>query len=224
MSSNQEEVKLFGIRGSPFVTRVDIALNLKEIEYKYVEEKLGNFSETLINYNPVYKKVPVLVHNEKPISESTLILEYIDETWKQNPILPSDPYKRALARFWSKFIDDKCLGAVLKASSSHDEKEREESFKEIEVAFQFLENQLKEKYFGGEEIGIVDITAVFIAFWFPIIQEATGLKLFTSDKFPKLYKWSEDFTNHPIVKEQLPHRETLLAFFKARFENFVASK
>ncbi|CAL5192200.1 unnamed protein product [Lathyrus oleraceus] len=224
MASNQEEVKLFGMRGSPFVTRVDIALKLKGIEYEYVEEKLGNFSETLIKYNPVYKKVPVLVHNGKPISESLVILEYIDETWKQNPILPSDPYKRALARFWSNFIDDKYLGAVRKASSSLDEKEREESFKEIEVAFQFLENELKEKYFGGEEIGIVDITGVFIAFWFPVIQEATGLKLFTSDKFPKLYKWSEDFNNHPIVKEQLPQRETLLAFFKARFESLVASK
>ncbi|CAK8541775.1 unnamed protein product [Lathyrus sativus] len=224
MASNQEEVKLFGMRGSPLVARVDIALNLKGIEYEYVEEKLGNFSETLIKYNPVYKKVPVLVHNEKPISESILILEYIDETWKQNPILPSDPYKRALARFWSKFIDDKFLGAVLKASSSIDEKEREESFKEIEVVLQFLEDELKEKYFGGEEIGIVDITAVFIAFWFPVIQEAAGWKLFTSEKFSKLYKWSEDLNNHAVVKKQLPQRETLLAFFQARFESLVASK
>ncbi|XP_058736983.1 probable glutathione S-transferase [Vicia villosa] len=224
MASNQEEVKLFGLRGSPFVTRVDIALKLKGIEYEYLEEKLGNFSDALIKYNPVYKKVPVLVHNEKPVSESILILEYIDETWKQNPILPSDPYKRALARFWSNFIDDKFLGAVRKATSSHDEKEREEGFNEAEVALQFLENELKEKYFGGQEIGIVDITAVFIAFWFPVIEEAAGLKLFTSEKFPKLYKWSEDFNNHPIVKEQLPPRETLLAFFKARFESLAASK
>ncbi|KAL5058056.1 hypothetical protein RYX36_029660 [Vicia faba] len=224
MASNNEEVKLFGLRGSPFVARVDIALKLKGIEYEYVLEKLGNFSDALIKYNPVYKKVPVLVHNEKPISESILILEYIDETWKQNPILPSDPYKRALARFWSNFIDDKFLGAVRKATSSHDEKEREESFKEVEVALQFLEDELKGKFFGGEQIGIVDITAVFIAFWFPVIQEAAGLKLFSSEKYPKLYKWSEDFNNHPVVKEQLPPRETLLSFFKARFESLAASK
>jgi len=109
MASNKEEVKVYGLVESPFVTRVEIALKLKGVEYKYEEEKVGNLSDTLKKYNPVYKKVPVFVHNDMPISESLVILEYIDETWKQNPILPSDPYKRALARFWSNFIDDKVI-------------------------------------------------------------------------------------------------------------------
>jgi glutathione S-transferase len=100
-------VKLLGVDGSPFVCRVKIALKFKGIEYKFVEENLANKSEELLKYNPVYKKVPVFVHNDKPISESLVILEYIDEIWKQNPILPSDPYEKSLARFWAKFIDDK---------------------------------------------------------------------------------------------------------------------
>ncbi|KAK2414483.1 putative glutathione S-transferase [Trifolium repens] len=107
MTTNQEEVKLLGTTGSPFVCRVQIALKLKEIEYKFVEENLVNKSQLLLKYNPIYKKVPVFVHNDKPIIESLVILEYIDEIWKQNPILPNDPYEKALARFWSKFIDDK---------------------------------------------------------------------------------------------------------------------
>jgi glutathione S-transferase len=109
MAAIEEEVTLLGSVGSPFVIKVQIALKLKGIEYKYVEEKLGNLSETLLNYNPIYRMVPVLVHKGKPISESRVILEYIDETWNQNPILPSDPYQRALDRFWSKFIDDKVI-------------------------------------------------------------------------------------------------------------------
>ncbi|XP_061366897.1 probable glutathione S-transferase [Gastrolobium bilobum] len=224
MATNQEEVKLLGIVGSPFVCRVQIALSLKGIEYKYQPEKLDNKSDLLLKYNPVYKKVPVFVHNEKPISESLVIVEYIDETWKDHPILPAEPYQKALARFWSKFIDDKCVAAAWKAAFTLDEKEREKSVAESYEALQFLEDELKDKFFGGEEFGFVDIAAVFIAFWIPIIQEVAGLQLFTSDKFPKLYKWSQEFSNHPVVKESLPPREPLFAFFKARYESLAASK
>jgi len=102
-----EELTLLGVVGSPFLHRVQIALKLKGIEYKYLEDDLNNKSDLLLKYNPVHKMIPVLVHNEKPISESLVIVEYIDDTWKHNPILPSDSYQRALARFWAKFIDDK---------------------------------------------------------------------------------------------------------------------
>ncbi|XP_027349072.1 probable glutathione S-transferase [Abrus precatorius] len=225
MAENLGEVKLLGVVGSPFVCRVQIALKLKGVEYEFIEENLANKSDLLLKYNPVYKKVPVFVHNGKPISESLVIVEYIDETWKNNPILPSEPYQRALARFWSKFIDDKIVGAAWKAVFTADEKEREKNLEESSEALQFLENELKDKkFFGGEEFGLVDIAAVFIAFWIPLIQDIAGLKIFTSEKFPKLYNWSQEFLNHSVVKEVVPPRDPLFAFFKGRYESLTASK
>ena len=103
------EVKLYAVAGSPYVCRVKIALSMQGIKYENIEEQLGNISADVIKYNPVHKKVPVLVHNGNAISESLVIVEYIDDVWKGVPLLPQDPYDKAVARFWAKFIDDKVI-------------------------------------------------------------------------------------------------------------------
>ena len=78
------------------------ALRLKGVEYEYIDEDLANKSAALLRYNPV------LVHDGRPIAESVIIVEYVDETWKDGyPIMPADPYERAQARFWARFADEK---------------------------------------------------------------------------------------------------------------------
>ena len=108
------EVVLLGLWGSSRCTRISQALKLKGIPYKYVEEDLTNKSELLLKSNPVHKKVPVLLHNGMAISESLIILEYIDETWNHTPkLLPDDPYQKAKVRFWVNYYDQKVRGTFL---------------------------------------------------------------------------------------------------------------
>ncbi|CAN1275547.1 Glutathione S-transferase U8 [Linum perenne] len=184
-----EGVKLLGFWGSPFSNRVELALKLKGVDYEYIEQEqdLANKSPLLLELNPVHKKIPVLVHNGKSISESLVIVEYIDETWPDNhPIFPHDPYEKAVARFWTKFIDEKCLEGAWKIVWCAEE-ERRKMMEEVTQQLKALEEQLKgKKFFGGERIGIVDIAASFFGFWLGLIQEVTGLELVTKHKFPVL--------------------------------------
>lgn len=109
------------------------------------------------------------------------------------------------------------LPAVFKAAWNPDKKERENGAEESKEALKILDKELKGKYFNGDSIGFVDITALFIAFWLPIIQEAGGLDLYHGEKYPKLDMWCKEILNHPVVKGILPPRDVLLEFFKTRF-------
>ena len=102
----EDQINLHGMWGSTFTKRVELALKLKGIPYEYIEEDLTNKSQLVLKYNPVHKQLPILVHNGKPIIESLIILEYIDETWKNAPrFLPDDSYERAKIRFWASFFN-----------------------------------------------------------------------------------------------------------------------
>ncbi|TYI11123.1 hypothetical protein ES332_A09G189500v1 [Gossypium tomentosum] len=197
-----EEVKVFGYWASPYSYRAELALKLKGVSYEYINEDIfGNKIDLLLKYNPVHKKVPILLHNGKSIVESVVILEYIEETWKHNLYLPQDPYDKATARFWIKFIDEK--------------NEREKVTNEACEYMKTLESALNgKKFFGGETIGMVDIVASSVGYFIRVTQEIMGLNLLSADKFPQLFQWSEDFANCSIVKESLPPRDKLLPFVK----------
>ncbi|MFQ6658949.1 hypothetical protein Gotur_028022 [Gossypium turneri] len=179
-------VKLFGAWFSSYAYRVIWALKLKGIPYEYIEEDLRNKSPLLLQYNPIHKKVPVLVHDGKPICESTVILQYIDEIWPQNPMLPADPYDKAVALFWIKFADDK--GYLMSKLYRADGEEQQAAVKEwLEMLDVMEEHALigVKKFFGGDDINMVDIAFSFVAHWLGVLEDVVGLKIFEPHKFPR---------------------------------------
>ncbi|KAH9756384.1 hypothetical protein WN944_007969 [Citrus x changshan-huyou] len=205
----EESVKLLGYWASPFALRVKWALKLKGVHYEYVEENLPNKSPLLLRYNPVYKKIPVLVHNGKPLAESLLIIEYIDEAWKQNPLLPDDPYERANARLWAKFFDEKCVPEVMGAFASKGE-EQEKAAKAREN-LKMLERALEGKpFFGGDKIGFLDIAVGWIGIWGRIVEEIAGVSLIDAETMPLLTAWLNNFLEVPVIKACIPSWHELL--------------
>lgn len=116
--SGGDEWILIDFWSSMFGSRVRIALAEKRIVYERREEDFPKKSRLLLEMNPTYHKIPVLIHNGNPICESWNIVQYIDEVCCFAPfLLPCDPYERAQARFWAHFIDHKVLSLSLYINS-----------------------------------------------------------------------------------------------------------
>ncbi|KAI4328353.1 hypothetical protein L6164_020712 [Bauhinia variegata] len=201
---------------SPFVWRVKIALNIKSLDYEKIEETLRPKSDLLLQSNPVYKKIPVLIHGGKPICESAIIVEYIEETWTSGPsILSSDPYDRANARFWVAYIDDKLFPSMRSALAT-DEEAKKPLFEQIEEVLLKMEEVLLNKpFFGGDQIGLIDIVLGSLLLWLEVLENINERKLLFEEKTPALVKWAERFLADPAVVVVMPETDKLIEYAKA---------
>ncbi|KAF6141335.1 hypothetical protein GIB67_008512 [Kingdonia uniflora] len=228
----ESDVKILGEWPSPFVMRAQIALNIKSVGYefleeKFLEEKLRLKSDLLIKSNPVYKKIPVLIHGDKPICESLVIVQYIDETWSSGPsILPSTAYDRATARFWAAYVDDKWVPALSELAKAQGEEAEAEAVKQLLAGTALLEEAFQKcskgkAFFGGESIGYLDIALGSFLGWIRVI-ELNGLTILDAEKTPGLVGWAENFCANSAVKEVMPETGKLAEFAKMIFAKLKA--
>ncbi|CAA7395318.1 unnamed protein product [Spirodela intermedia] len=227
--AESEDVKVLGAWMSPFVMRARIALNLKKVDYEFIAETMHPKSELLLKSNPVYKKIPVLFHKGNPICESLIIVQYIDETWTSvHPILPADPYDRAIARFWAAYIDDTWNPEVRKYSMANTDEERAVVAEKTFAGVQLLEEAFQTcgkggNWFGGDALGYLDIALGSYLAWIRVTEKMSGLKILDGDKFPQLTAWADRFCAEEAVKGVMPETDKLLEFAAAMIARMKAA-
>ncbi|XP_027340678.1 glutathione S-transferase 3-like [Abrus precatorius] len=199
----EDEVVLLDTWASMFGMRVRIALAEKGVKYEYKEENLRNKSPLLLQMNPIHKKIPVLIHNGKPICESAIIVQYIDEVWNDKvPLMPSDPYQRAQARFWVDYIDKKIYDTWRKMWLSTGE-EHEAWKKELISILKQLEEPLGDKpFYGGDTFGFLDLGLIPFYSWFYTFETCGNFKM--EAECPKLVAWAKKCMQRDTVAKTLP--------------------
>ncbi|XP_043701067.1 glutathione S-transferase U22-like [Telopea speciosissima] len=206
-----EEVTLLDFWASPYGMRCRIALAEKGVNYEHKEENLRHKSPLLLQMNPVHKKIPVLIHDGKPICESLNIVQYIDEIWKDNsPLLPSDPYQRAQARFWADFIDKKAFEMGAKVWKTKGE-EQETAKKDFIECLKLLEGELGDKpYFSGESFGFVDVSLIPFYCWFDACENCANFSIEAT--CPKLISWAKRCMEKESVSKSLPEPQKIYKY------------
>lgn len=101
-------LKLYHAHHSTCSQKVRIALAEKGLSFESVLVDLANKA----HLDPEYLKlnpngvVPTLVHDGTPVTDSSVIVEYLDEVFPDHGLLPKDPAARARVRAWMRFLEE----------------------------------------------------------------------------------------------------------------------
>lgn len=99
-------IQLYNYYRSTASFRVRIALNLKQLEYQAIPVNLLNHEQQLPEYKSINPQglVPTLKIDNKIITQSLAIIEYLDDVYPNPPLLPHDAYQKAHVRAFALTI------------------------------------------------------------------------------------------------------------------------
>src|SRR5204862_2433671 len=101
-------LKLYDYPDCPFCQKVRVMLAEKDLEYEkiFVDlRKQEQKSPDFLRLNP-YGKVPVLVHEDEVIYDSTIINEYLEDEYPLPRMMPEDSQGRARVRLLEDYCDN----------------------------------------------------------------------------------------------------------------------
>ena len=100
-------MKLYNYFRSSSSYRVRIALNLKGLDYEYIPVHIAKGEHKLPEYAAISADllVPTLEIDGRRLGQSLAIIEYLDETHPEPPLLPADPAGRARVRALAQSVE-----------------------------------------------------------------------------------------------------------------------
>lgn len=168
-------LKLCGFSASNYYNKVKLALLEKGLPF---EESLNWVGETDRSCTPL-GKVPYLITPQGALSESAVIMDYLEDAYPEHPLLPADPFERAKVREINTYLE---LHLELEArklypeaffrspiSDSAKQKVAEQLEKNI-AAFKQLARFAP--FVAGDQFTVADCAAVV---HFPLIASATKI-------------------------------------------------
>lgn len=95
---------LCGFSISNYYNKVKLALLEKGAEFTEEVVKTGRRDEEVLSATPL-GKIPFVRTEHGALSESQVIMEYIEARWPTPPLLPADPWEAAKVRELVTFVD-----------------------------------------------------------------------------------------------------------------------
>ncbi|PHH79778.1 hypothetical protein CDD80_3771 [Ophiocordyceps camponoti-rufipedis] len=230
----EHPLKLYGAWFCPFVQRAWITLQEKAMDYQYIEINPYDKSPSFLAMNPRGLVPTLVVDGAKPLFESTIICEYLDDVRPDGPkLLPTEPYQRARARLWIDHIGSRIVPAFYRMMQHQPDKDYslDEVRAELRRQVEALVEQMDPRgpWFLGDKISLVDISLIpwLRRLW--LVDEykpgGSGLpKGGEGDVWVRWAAWVEAVNAQQSARETSSDDESYLAAYKRYAEDTTGSK
>jgi glutathione S-transferase len=181
-------ITLYDAARCPYCARVRIVLAEKDVEFETVEIDLSDRPAWVYGKNPS-GRVPIVEEEDgRPLPESAVIMEFLEDRFPEPALLPEDPADRAFVRLLI-FRDGDFTDPYY--AFRRGEEGAEEKFG---AALMQLNVALAERPFlGGAEYGLADIAFV------PWLLRARDMLGFDLGRFSSLSAWIARLEERPAI-------------------------
>lgn len=207
---------------SPFARKVRMALEHKGLKFEAIDGLRVDNQAALANANP-RKEVPVLVDGDITVINSSHILQYLEEAYPQQPLLPTPLGARMRARHWERISDSLLDGILLNVSiwtwAERTDKRpaamEERASADLASIYAALEKELAAA--GDFVVGALSIADLAL---FPHLRSVKSLGFpIDKSKYPLLAQWLDRMESLPIGRDDVKRLKAFFANIQAqRFE------
>jgi len=206
-------MKFYYGSGSPFAWYVWLVLEHKQLPYAFNLLSLQNGELKQPEYlaiNP-HGKVPALMDGNLILWEASTIVEYLEEHYPQNPVLPKDIAERAMARRFAAEGFNYLYPALrrlmeltlLRTNGDGDPAEIAATLNSIGRELAYFENALQGDYFA-ENISIADFAIYPLLALFRRFQQRRPHLVADEHIWPKLDGFMQKIEQLPYFSKTVP--------------------
>lgn len=205
------ELHLVSHKLCPYVQRARIVLAEKDIPHAIEFIDLGNKPGWFLKISPL-GKVPVLCVDGRPLFESSVIAEYLDEI-SPGSMHPADAFDKARNRSWIEFASA-TLASIATFYRAPDELTLLKAAASLRERFERLDAELGTgPWFNGAAFSLVDAAFGPVFRYFEVIGRYGDFGFF--DGLSHVNAWRSALAGRPSVRDAVvyDYHERLLAFF-----------
>ena len=198
---------IHGVSGSPFVRKVQTALNEKGVAFEQIPVMPLGPRDEFMKISPL-GKIPVLQDGDFTIPDSSVILAYIERTHPKPALYPADPQDFARALFCEEYADTKLVESagpvffnrVVKAQLMKQESDeklvKQKLTQDLPPIFDYLESQVRDgEWLVGSGFSIADIAVAS-----PFVNLQHAGESVDAGRWPKLAAYLERVHGRPSMK------------------------